>query len=181
MARAANLVAVDKSYFYWRGGLGILMGILILVFPKISVLTFVTLVSIWLLLVGGMRIVEGVVSIKNGGLGWLLSVLVGVLELGIGAYLVQRPGLTTLSIITLIGIVFFAQGFIQVFNTFAAPRASGGHRMLTFLFALLSFAAGIWLWRYPFHATLAFVWLVGLFMIISGVLHIAMASEVENL
>jgi uncharacterized membrane protein HdeD (DUF308 family) len=180
MSSARSAVALDRSYFYWRGGLGVLLGVLILVYPKISVVTFVTLISIWLLLVGAMRIIEGVASIRTGGFGWLLSILVGVLELGVGAYLVQRPSLTTLTIITLIGIVFFAQGFIHLFNTFAGPAASGGHRLLTLLFALISFAAGIWLWRYPFHATLAFVWLVGLFLIISGVLQIAMGSETDH-
>ncbi|HZP55376.1 MAG TPA: DUF308 domain-containing protein [Candidatus Saccharimonadales bacterium] len=179
MSSAQSVVATDRSYSYWRGGLGVLLGVIVLVFPKLTVLTFVTLISIWLLLVGGMRIVEGVVGIKKGGFGWLLSILVGVLELGVGAYLVQRPSLTTLSIVTLVGIVFFAQGFIQLFNTFGVRGAAGGLRVLTLLFALLSFAAGIWLWRYPFHATLAFVWLVGLFLIISGVLQIAMGSEAD--
>ena len=174
---ATGAMTVDRSYFYWRGGLGILLGVLILVFPHLSVLTFVTLISIWLLLVGAVRIVEGVMSIKQGGLGWLLSVLIGVLELGVGAYLVQRPSLTTLTILTLIGIVFFVQGFAQLFNTFAAKHVSGGHRILTLLFALISFTAGIWLWRYPYHATLAFVWLVGLYLILSGILQIALGSE----
>jgi uncharacterized membrane protein HdeD (DUF308 family) len=174
---ATGALAVDRSYFYWRGGLGILLGVLVLVYPHLSVLTFVTLVSIWLLLVGAVRIVEGVMSIKRGGLGWLLSVLIGVLELGVGAYLVQRPTLTTLTILTLIGLVFFVQGFAQLFNTFAAKHVSGGHRLLTLLFALISFTAGIWLWRYPYHATLAFVWLVGLYLILSGILQIALGSE----
>ena len=174
---ATGALAVDRSYFYWRGGLGILLGVLVLVYPKLSVLTFVTLISIWLLLTGAVRIVEGVMSIKRGGLGWLLTVLIGVLELGVGAYLVQRPGLTTLSILTLIGLVFFVQGFVQLFNAFAASGAGGGHRLLTLLFALISFVAGIWLWRYPFHATLAFVWLVGLYLILSGILQIALGSE----
>jgi len=180
MARADNLVMADKSYFYWRGGLGILLGVLVLVWPKLTVLTLVTLISIWLLLVGIMGIVQGVRDIGKGGLGWLASVLLGILELGVGAYLVQRPGLTTLSIITLVGLVFVVQGFAYLFNTFTARAVSGGHRVLTLLYAILSVVAGVWLWRYPFHGTLAFVWLIGLYAIISGTLMIAMASEVEE-
>jgi uncharacterized membrane protein HdeD (DUF308 family) len=144
MARADNLVMVDKSYFYWRGGLGILLGVLVLVWPKLTVVSLVTLLSIWLLLIGVMGIVQGVRDVGKGGFGWIASVLLGVLELGVGAYLVQRPGLTTLSIITLIGLVFFVQGFV-----------------------------------YPFHGTLAFVWLIGLYLISSGALMIAMANEAE--
>jgi len=180
MANVRSLEKVDKSYFYWRGGLGILVGVLILVWPGLTVLTLVTLLSIWLLLVGVMSIVQGVREIKQGGLGWLGSILLGILELGVGAYLVQRPALTTLTIITLIGLVFFVQGFVFLANTFLSPGTTGGHRMLSLLYAILSFVAGIWIWRYPYHGTLAFVWLLGLYTIASGALLIAMASEAKE-
>jgi uncharacterized membrane protein HdeD (DUF308 family) len=180
MARAANLEMVDKSYFYWRGGLGILLGLLILVWPGLTVLTLVTLLSIWLVLSGVIGMVQGVRDVKKGGLGWLAEVLLGILELGVGAYLVQRPGLTTLTIITLVGLVFFVQGFVYLFATFTTRSVTGGHRMLTLLYAVLSVIAGVWLWRYPFHGTLAFVWLIGLYTIISGSLMIAMASEAPD-
>ena len=179
MARAESIV-LDKSYFYWRGGLAILLGILVLVWPGLTVLTLVTLVSIWLLLEGVMSIIQGVRNIKHGGLGWLGSILLGILELGVGAYLVQRPGLTTLSIITLIGLVFFVQGFVYLFNTFAAPSTTGGHRALSFLYSILSFVAGVWIWRYPIHGTLAFVWLLGLYLVASGGLLIAIAAEANS-
>lgn len=171
---SAQLESVDRSYFFWRGGLGILLGVLILVWPGLTVLSLVTLLSIWLLLIGAMSIIQGVRGVGRGGWGWLAQVLLGVLELGVGAYLVQRPGLTTLTIITLLGLVFVVQGFVQLISTFVEHGVSGGHRMLTFLFAILSFVAGVWLWRYPFHGTLAFVWLLGLYAIASGTLLIAM-------
>jgi uncharacterized membrane protein HdeD (DUF308 family) len=179
MARV-DVVAVDRSYFYWRGGLGILLGVLVLVWPGLSVLTFVTLLSIWLLLVGVMSIVHGVRDIKGGGWGWLAEILLGVLELGVGAYLVQRPGVATLTIITLLGLVFVVQGFVHVINAFASPLKSGGRRVLSLLFGILSLAAGIWVWRYPAHGTLAFVWLVGLYLIISGGMLIALASNLDD-
>jgi uncharacterized membrane protein HdeD (DUF308 family) len=169
-----SIGTADRSYFLWRGSLGIVLGVLVLVWPKLTVLTFVTLVSIWLLLGGAIRIVEGVTSIREGGLGWLGSLLVGLLELGVGAYLVQRPALTTLSIITLLGLVFIFQGFAMLFSTFMSRGASGGHRLLTLVLAALSLIAGVWLWRYPFHGTLAFVWLFGLYAIASGTMLIAM-------
>ena len=175
-----SMEMADRSYFFWRGGLGILLGVLILVWPGLTVLTLVTLLSIWLLLVGVITIIEGVTSIKKGGFGWLGSILVGLLELGVGAYLVQRPHLTTLTIITLLGLVFIIQGFVHVFNSFLNPSATGGHRILSLLFGALSVVAGIWLWRYPFHGTLAFVWLLGLYTIASGTLLIAMGVEVKE-
>lgn len=179
MARATTL-QIDRSYFYWRGGLSILLGVLVLVWPKLTVLTLVTLVSLWFLLIGVMSIIQGVKDVGRGGWGWIATILLGILELGVGAYLVQRPGITTLSIITLIGLVFFVQGFVWLINTFTTRAVSGGRRALSLLYSILAFVAGIWLWRYPFHGTLAFVWLLGLYAIVAGGLTIAMASEYEE-
>lgn len=170
----------DRSFYLWRGGLGILMGILVLVWPGLTVLTLVTLISIWLILVGVVTIIEGVTNVKKGGFGWLGSILVGLLELGVGAYLVQRPQLTTLTIITLLGLVFIVSGFGYLLNVFTDKGASGGHRMLTLLFAVLSLIAGIWIWRYPFHGTLAFVWLLGLYAIASGTLLVAIGLHQDK-
>jgi len=177
---ARDVEVVDKSYFYWRGGLSVLVGVFILVWPKLTVLTLVTLLAIWLLLIGVMSIVEGISHIKDGGFGWLVPVLVGLVELGVGAYLVQRPQLTTLTIITLIGAVFIVQGFGYLIKTFMEPGASSGHRMLSLLFAILSFIAGVWIWRYPLHGTLAFVWLLGLYTIASGAILIAMGASTSK-
>ena len=180
MARARNLEMVDKSYFYWRGGLGILLGVLILVWPKLTVLSFVTLISIWLLLVGVLSIIQGITSIGRGGLGWIALLLLGILELGVGAYLVQRPGITTLTLVTLIGAVFVVQGFVYLFKTFMERGVTGGHRALTLIFAILSLVAGVWVMRYPLQGTLAFVWVIGLYAIASGAMMIAMGTAADD-
>jgi len=172
MARNAELV--DKSYFYWRGALSILVGIFVLVWPGLTVLTLVTMLSIWLLILGVISIVEGIGSINKGGMGWLVSLLVGLLQLGVGAYLVQRPGVTTLTILALIGAVFVVQGVGFLLKTFMEAGASGGQRLLSLVFAVLSFVAGVWIWRYPVGGALSFVWLLGLYMVASGSVLIAM-------
>lgn len=179
MANARALAGVDRSYFFWRGALGILVGIFVLVWPQLTVLTLVTLVSLWLLLVGVISIIEGVMSVRRSMSHALISLVVGFIELGVGAYLVQRPHLTTLTIVTLIGLVFIVQGLALAFRAFFEPLVTGGRRMLSLVFALLSVVAGVWIWRYPLHGTLAFVWLLGLYAIASGSLLIAMGFEAE--
>jgi hypothetical protein len=134
MAREASMEIADRSYFFWRGGLSILMGILVLAWPSLTVLVFVTFISIWLFLLGVVNIVEGVRKVGKGGWGWLGSLAVGFVELGVGAYLIQRPGVTTLTIISLIGLVFVVQGLAFIAKTFLDPVASGGHRVLSLRF-----------------------------------------------
>lgn len=177
---STHVATVDRSFFYWRGAFGIILGILILVWPGLTVLTLVTFLSIWLLLAGVVSMVEGVRSIKKGGWGWLGSLALGILQLGVGAYLIQRPGLTTLAIVSLLALVIFVQGAVFLFSAFAAPEVSGGHRLLSVVFSVLSFVAAVWLWRYPFAGTLAFVWLLGLYTIASGAIMIAMGVEANE-
>ncbi len=180
MASATDIEMVDKSYFFWRGGLGILLGIIILAWPGLTVLTLVTFVSIWLLLSGVMSMIGGVFSIKHGGFGWIASILLGILEFGVGAYLLQRPGITTLAIVTLLALVFVAQGIVHVIKTFAETDVSGGHRMLTLIYGALSLIAGVWMWRYPLRGSLAFVWVLGLYVLASGTLLIAMGIQSQS-
>jgi len=181
MANAQTLTGVDRSYFYWRGALGIVVGVLILAWPGLTVLTLVTLLCIWLLLVGAITIVEGVAAAVHHDI-WhgLASVLVGVVELGVGAYLIQRPHVTALTIVTLLGLVFILQGAVLVFKTFFKADMSGGQRLLSLVLAVLSFVAGIWIWRYPVSGALAAVWLIGLYIIASGALLIALGAEANK-
>lgn len=176
----ATMPAIDKSYFVWQGVFSILVGVLILVWPGLTLLTLTLFLSIWLLVAGVVNMVDGVVSIKKGGWTWLVSVLVGVLQLGVGAYLVQRPGVTALTVITLVALVFLVQGVALFMRTFMDPMIKGGQRTLSLVFAALSLIAAVWLWRYPSTAGLAFVWLMGLYTIIAGVMMVAASSELAE-
>ena len=164
----------------WSGAFSILAGILVLVWPGLTLVTLVTLVSIWLLISGVFSLVQGVGAIKNGGWAWLALCGLGVLQLGVGAYLVQRPGVTALTVATLLGLLFIVQGFVFVARTFMTRNISGGQRALSIVFAVLSLIAGVWIWRYPLQGGLAFVWLVGLYAIVSGALQIASASSADK-
>lgn len=176
----AKMPMVDKSYYVWQGVFSILVGVLILVWPGLTLVTLTLFLSIWLLIAGIVNMVDGVISIKKGGWGWLISLLVGVLQLGVGAYLVQRPGVTALTVITLVALVFVIQGVALFMRTFLDPMIKGGQRTLSLVFAVLSLIAAVWLWRYPTTAGLAFVWLMGLYTIIAGVMMVATASELAE-
>jgi len=150
MAKNNSLDYADSSYFVWQGAFSILLGVLVLVWPK---LTFLTL---------------------------LLLVALGIFQLGVGAYLVQRPCITALTLVTLLGLLFVLQGFVFVFRTFLGGNMDGGQRALSFIFGALSLIAGVWLWKYPLQGALAYVWLIGLYAIISGVIQIASAKELSE-
>lgn len=180
MATSKSLDYNDSSYYLWSGAFSILAGVLVLVWPGITLVTLVLLISIWLLVSGVFSLIQGIMSINKGGWAWLALCGLGILQLGVGAYLVQRPGVTALTVVTLLGLLFVVQGFVFVVRTFTTPNVDGGQRALSMLFGVLSLIAGVWVWRYPLQGGLAFVWLVGLYAIVSGALQIAAAAKADQ-
>jgi len=181
MAKDTSQAMVEKSYFYWRGGLAIITGVLILIWPHLTVVNLFLLLSIWLLLAGVVTIVEGIGAIKHNGYDWLLTIFVGLFLLSSGAYIVQHPAFKLSGLITLLGIVFIVQGVVHTFNAFIDTAVSNESRMLSLVYAVVAVVAGIWLIRYPYHGTLAFLWLIGLYAIASGAMQIAMGNENTNI
>lgn len=172
-SKADSGVEALKFLVITRGVVSVLFGIMALVWPGITVATFALLITIWLLVSGVINIVRGIMNIGDG-YGWVFTLILAVLQIGIGAYLVQRPNLAIATIVALIAIAFIVEGVISVIVPFTEGKdVSGGRKTLTFIVGLLAIFAGISIWRYPVSGTLAFVWVVGLFALISGPIWIA--------
>lgn len=170
-----------KFLFVTRGVISVLFGIMALVWPGLTVATFALLITVWFLLSGVINIVRGIMSIGDGH-GWIFTLLLAVLQIGIGAYLIQRPSLAVATIVALISIVFVVEGVIAVIVPFIEGKAvSTGAKIADVIIGLLAIVAGITIWRYPVSGTLAFVWVVGLFALISGPIWIVQGLHLRNL
>ncbi len=163
-----------------RGVISVLFGIMALVWPGLTVVVFATLVTLWLFVSGVINIVRSVMSIGQGH-GWIFNVILGVLQVGIGAYLIQRPALTIATFVALLAIALVVEGVISMVVPFVDSKStSKGEKLLTVLTGLAAFVAGVVVWRYPVSGTLAFVWVVGLFALISGPMWIALGLDTKD-
>lgn len=169
-----------KSLFIARGVFTILFGILALVWPGLTLVTFALLVTLWLLAEGVVNIIRSIGDMGKGGFGWLLHLLVAMLQLGVGAYLVQRPKITIATLVLLLGIVLVVEGVIAVVASFMDTRVTSGERLLAIVYGVLSVVVGTWVWRYPVTGTLAFVWLIGLFAVFTGPFWIAVGMDLDK-
>ncbi len=100
---------------YWwvltiRGIAALLFGFAAVFWPQITLVVLIYLFSAYILVVGVIDIVEGLVSITKGGLGWLLKLLLGVLELGVGVYLLRHTAVAFAPLIAIIGFILIAPG-----------------------------------------------------------------------
>ena len=161
-----------------RGVVSVLFGIFALVWPGLTLVTFGILLSIWLLVSGVTGIISSI-FVRHRANHWFLKLLASILQLGVGAYLVQRPGVSVATVIALIAIVLIADGVIDLVVSFI-EKSSMTEKILPIIGGILGVIAGLVVWQYPVGGSLAFVWVLGLFALVGGSLSIAMGVDLSH-
>lgn len=186
MARLTKLSKQDKETARFisrlvivRGVVAILFGIFALVWPNITLATLGVLVAIWLLVSGATGVISSLVS-RNSNRNWVFRLLVGFVELGIGAYLVQRPALSIATFVALVAIVLVVSGVMEIIMGLLESGISGGNRLMSIIGGVLGIAVGILIWQYPVSGSLAFIWLLGLYTLVIGAFLVVSGIELER-
>lgn len=161
-----------------RGVAAILFGLVALFWPGLTLVTLVYVVSAYLLVSGLIGMILSVVTIRDNKF-WFLDLALSFVELGIGVFLVRHLAVTLATFILLVGISFVVRGVVEVVRAFVDSSASGS-RILLGLSGLVSLVAGLFVLRQPVAGGLAFVWVLGLYALITGPLLIALASEARR-
>jgi uncharacterized membrane protein HdeD (DUF308 family) len=149
----------------------LLFGILLLVWPEISLLVTAVLFGLQLLIAGIVRIVSGIASGELDGGERALSITLGVLVLLAGIFCLRNPGLTLLWIVILVACGWLIEGIIQIVVGF---RRSGA-RLWPIALGLVSIAAAIVILVWPLSALRTFVLLGGWLLIFIGVVTVVSA------
>ncbi|MCA9332668.1 DUF308 domain-containing protein [Candidatus Saccharibacteria bacterium] len=179
-AKASGELEALRFLTITRGVVSVLFGIMALIWPGLTIASLAVLVTIWLLVSGVINVVRGVMGIGKGS-GWVFTLILAVLQIGIGAYLIQRPGLTIATFVALIAIALVVEGVIAIVMPLVDSKDfSSGDKTLTIFYGIFAFLAGIGIWRYPVAGSLAFVWILGLFALITGPLWIAMGVQIKD-
>ncbi len=158
----------------------LLFGIVALFWPGLTLTVLVYLFGAYVLVVGIIDLISGVLRISRGGWGWFVQLLLGVLGIGVGVYLVRHPAATFATIILLIGLVLVVRGVIDVVMAFLGGERQPSSRVLTGLGGLLSLIVGVVVLNQPVAGGVAFVWLIGIYAIIGGVLLFAMGLDTKK-
>lgn len=161
-----------------RGVAAILFGLVALFWPGLTLVTLVYVFSAFLLVSGLIGMIMSIVTIRSNKY-WFMDLLLSFLELGIGVYLVRHITVTLATFILLVGISFVVRGVVEIVRAFVDASASN-HRVLLGLGGLVSLIAGVVVLRQPVAGGIAFVWVLGLYALISGPLMIALASEARR-
>jgi uncharacterized membrane protein HdeD (DUF308 family) len=114
------------------------------------------------------------------GLSWGWLVVRGIVCIVLGVLALAWPGVTWATLVALFALFAFAEGLANIIS--AVGGAAGRPRWWALLLeGALSIAAAIVALKWPAAMTLAFVWVLGVWGMVSGVLGIVAAIRLRAL
>lgn len=161
-----------------RGIIAILFGIAAVFWPGMTTITLVYLFGAWILVDGIVRIIGGIGSLGKHQLGFL-TIVIGLLELGLGVYLIRHPSVTAITLLLLIAFMLIVGGVVEVVASLSS-REGATAKTLEVIVGVSAVLAGILLLFQPRSAA-GFVWIIGLYALIAGPMMVAMSLEIKKM
>jgi uncharacterized membrane protein HdeD (DUF308 family) len=182
MARETSLTNA-VSGLWWMGILegvfAIFFGIVAVFWPDLTLVTLVYLLSAFIIALGLTETARGLMSINRRSTWWV-TLLIGLIGLGVGLYLARHPHASFRTFILIVGISFIARGLLELVRVFVENWLTVGNRILGFIGGAVGIAAGIIILLQPVNGGLAFVWVLGLYGIIYGIMAITVSLDMRN-
>jgi len=164
---AAETLVQNWWLFTLRGVLGIIFGILALIFPGPTILSLVLLFSAYMLVDGIFGIISAVRAIRRKADRWGLLIFEGMLDIATGAVAFLWPGLTVVAFVWLIAAWAIVSGGLMTAAGFRLNIEHG--RWWLVLGGLLSLAYGVLLIITPLIGAVVLTWWLGAYALVFGV------------
>jgi len=156
-----------------RGVAGILLGIAAFAWTGIALLVLIALFAAYLLVDGVFAIVAGI----RGG-SWLLT-LEGALGIVVGIIALVRPGIAAVTLVYLVAVWAILSGLVELGAAYRLRRIVPNEFFLV-LGGIVSIVFGILLAVNPSAGVVTIVWLFGAYMLLFGVLALALALRLRS-
>jgi uncharacterized membrane protein HdeD (DUF308 family) len=146
-----------------RGLLAVIFGVLVLLWPDITILALAFVFAAYVFVDGIALIVSGVTA--RGGRRWLY-VLAGIVGVIAGVAAAFWPGVTVLVLVWWAGAWAVLTGVLEIA---AAVRGEGSGRWLMAIAGVLSVVAGLLILIWPGIGALALATVIGIYALVAGV------------
>lgn len=163
------VIVPSRNSLLLRAVVNTLFGLLILLFPGLTLTILAIAFAINLLIIGLFMIFEPAFDQTNRHA--ILTVLLGILSVGVGVFVMSRPtaGITILSILLAAWALLF--GITDLFLGFKLTEAKLNGAWLFTVVGVLSIIFAIYLAFNPLEGSLALVWLVGVYALAMGIFY----------
>jgi uncharacterized membrane protein HdeD (DUF308 family) len=158
--------------------LAVFFGITAIFWPGLTLVTLVYLFSAFVLAWGLTEVVHGLLSTERRDTWWM-TLLFGLVGLGVGVYLVRHPHVSFTTFIVLLGLTLVARGILDVVEAFLNSGDDARRTLLT-VGGIAAVVAGVVLLKQPESSGVAFVWVLGLYALVFGTLSAVVSYEARG-
>jgi len=162
--------------FVVRGIVAIALGVLAFVQPGATLIALIAVFAAYAIFDGVLAISAGV-SVA-GGPRWML-ILGGILGILIGLLTINRPDITAISLVLLIGVWAIATGIAEVVAAYNFRQMLQDEWLLA-ISGVLSVAFGVLLIVSPGDGVFAVLWIIGFYAILAGVVYVAVGLRLRS-
>jgi uncharacterized membrane protein HdeD (DUF308 family) len=164
---ASAMLAQNWWLFTLRGVLGIIFGLIALIFPGPTMLSLVLFFSAYMLVDGVFGIISAVRAIRRKEDRWGLLIFEGLLNIAVGIAAFLLPGITIIAFVWLIAAWAIVSGGLM---TAAGFRLNVDHgRWWMVLGGLASLAYGVLLIITPLIGAIVLTWWLGAYALVFGI------------
>ena len=155
-----------------NGLLSVGVGVVILVWPDISLFALTILFGVYALASGVVGLYYAVTAQSNGERGWLI--FSGLLGIAVGVIVLVWPNISELALLYVIGAYAIAFGVIAVIGAFWLPL-DGGDTALMILTGLVAIVFGVVMFARPGAGALVTLALIAAFALVTGITQVVVA------
>jgi len=174
---ASDALARNWWLFTLRGILGILFGLLALIFPGPTMLSLVILFSAYMLVDGVAGIVSAVRAMRRRD-QWGLLIFEGLLNIAVGILAFLWPGLTVLVFVLLVAAWAIITGALMATAGFRLNISHG--RWWLVLGGLCSLIYGALLVAMPLIGAVVLTWWMGAYALVFGISLIILSFQLRS-
>ena len=166
-------------YLAFAGVAAIVFGVVVLVWPGISLVALTSLFGAFAFVFGTLAVAGGLNLLAHRSTEWVPFVLGGLVGVAIGVMTFFSPGITALALVYFIAIWAIMTG---VFEIVAAIDMHGEVSGATWIgvAGVLSVLFGAIVAIWPGSGALAILWLIGFYAIVAGVTRLFAAYRIHE-
>ncbi len=151
-----------------------ILGVVLLVWPGATLLTFAIILGLQLVIWGGATVITSFMVGSGGSMA--LGLIGGVLTIVLGIATFRSPDTTIVFLTIIVGAAWFVGGMFDLFDSFRGPGTKWG--ML--VYSILSIFAGVVLMGSPITSSATLAWASGIMLIVLGIARIFSATQLTE-
>lgn len=164
----------SARYLAFSGVAAIVFGVIVLVWPGLSLVALVSLFGAFAFVYGALAVAGGLNLLAHKSTDWVPFVLGGLVGIAIGAVTFFKPGVTALALVYFIAAWAIMTGVFQIVAAIDMNGAVKGAVWIGVAGALsILFGAIVAIW--PGSGALAILWLIGFYAIVGGIAQLVAA------